>query len=199
MPVISLTDFIDVVAKSGTPKLTKIAEIIRRPPYSPATDYYRGIREHIVSAHQNNLPKNSIDKCVKLASKGKQGHYKELSKFYKQWWGNKSIKWFNPPRTNFGDGLVSIRVNPELGLSIDGDNHIIKLYFKTDKLAKNRAVFITHLMNEVFQAETQKGVNISVLDIRRKKLFTHEAQNSAIIAGIKAELGYISMLWNDLE
>jgi hypothetical protein len=54
-------------------------------------------------------------------------------------------------------------------------------------------------MNEVFQAEMQKGVNISVLDIRRKKLFTHEAPNSAIIAGIKAELGYISMLWNDLE
>ncbi|MGC8623940.1 MAG: hypothetical protein ACP5VQ_01585 [Phycisphaerae bacterium] len=35
MPEISLTDFVDFLIKSGTPKLTKVTQIKQRPDYNP--------------------------------------------------------------------------------------------------------------------------------------------------------------------
>ena len=53
MPRISLTDFVDIVARVGMQKITKITEIKHREPYSPQTDYWRIVREHIVNNHIN--------------------------------------------------------------------------------------------------------------------------------------------------
>ena len=39
MAEISLTDFVDFVIKSGSPKLTKVKSAKTRPDYDPKTDY----------------------------------------------------------------------------------------------------------------------------------------------------------------
>ncbi|MEZ4253047.1 MAG: hypothetical protein R3B99_32975 [Polyangiales bacterium] len=38
---ISLTDFVDFAMESGTPKVTKVAEMKDRPDYQPAFDFYK--------------------------------------------------------------------------------------------------------------------------------------------------------------
>ena len=46
---ISLTDFVDIASKSGTPKATKVAQVKARPDYEPKFDFYRPIREKKMS------------------------------------------------------------------------------------------------------------------------------------------------------
>lgn len=145
---ISLTDFIKVVLKSGTPKATKVKQIKKRPPYSPGGDYYRGLREKIVETHSSGLDKNNLDDAVRYAHKKRKGHYQQAVSGYKKWWGNREFEWFDPPKSHYKGSIVSVSINPELGLS-DGDTeYVIKLYFKTDKLLKNRAVHVYQMMEE---------------------------------------------------
>jgi hypothetical protein len=42
---VSLTDFVDIVSKSGTPKATKVAQVKKRGRYEPAVDFYKPLRE----------------------------------------------------------------------------------------------------------------------------------------------------------
>lgn len=55
--VLSLTDVVDVVLKSGVSKATKVEQIKKRAPYSPSSDYYKPLREAIIQAHQNGFTK----------------------------------------------------------------------------------------------------------------------------------------------
>ncbi|MEZ4253048.1 MAG: hypothetical protein R3B99_32980 [Polyangiales bacterium] len=60
--------------------------------------------------------------------------YEEIASAYKSWCGRKSLVWFEPPRAELRTGEVRMRLNPELGLMIQGAPHVIKLYFKPEKL-----------------------------------------------------------------
>ena len=65
MPDISLTDFVDFVIKSGTPKLTKVRAIKNRPEYEPAIDYWRQLREGIKDFHRvGGADKSALDDIV---------------------------------------------------------------------------------------------------------------------------------------
>jgi hypothetical protein len=64
MPHLSLTDFVDIVSKSGTPKATCIRDVKNRPPYHPAFDFYKSLREHIVDTHTRGRPRRAIGEVL---------------------------------------------------------------------------------------------------------------------------------------
>jgi len=144
IPQLSLTDFVDIVSTSGIPKATKIRQLKKRLSYNPAADFYKRIRENIVVAHQDNHQKAYLDRTLTgLTDQKKKTAYPQLATEYKKWWGNKSFTWFDPPpNVHYSKHGVSIAVNPELGLIINGTPHLIKLYFKLDPLAKSRGDII---------------------------------------------------------
>ncbi|CAJ3969483.1 Uncharacterised protein [Burkholderia pseudomallei] len=79
MAVISLTDFVDIVSKSGTPKATKVASVKERPDYEPALDFYRTLREGIIHLHQSSKPKSELDRILdKLSDPKKIKNYPAL-------------------------------------------------------------------------------------------------------------------------
>lgn len=69
---ISLTQFVDIVTKAGTPKASKVREILTAQEYSPAFDFYKALREHIISVHQTNKPKKTILNIESITSDGKK-------------------------------------------------------------------------------------------------------------------------------
>jgi hypothetical protein len=97
MNSLTLGDFLDVVSKSGSPKATKVREIKHRPPYSPATDFYKGLREGIVDTHRAGHSKSKLPLIAQLASPAKQANYQVVIAGYQKWWGAKTLKWFSPP------------------------------------------------------------------------------------------------------
>lgn len=195
MPQLSLTDLVDIVSRSGTPKATKVAEIKSRPPYEPAFDFYKAMREHIVATHRMKRSKTDLPTILAgLADPKKITAYPSIIHGYRKWWGNKKLTWFDPPGDLFSQHGFDVSVNPELGLDINGRKHLIKLYFKADPLTKNRVDIITHLMAVVLGNQL-KGSTMSVLDVRNSKLISPTVPIAHLNAMISAELAYIAALW----
>jgi hypothetical protein len=66
MPEISLTDFVDFVVRSGPAKVTKVREIRERGPYAPALDFWKPLREGIVSFHAaGSTDKRELDRILR--------------------------------------------------------------------------------------------------------------------------------------
>jgi hypothetical protein len=188
MPQLSLTDFVDVVSRSGTPKANKVAEIKHRPPYQPAFDFYKAVRDGIVATHENARPKSFLVGILgRLSDPKKVAAYPEIISGYKRWWGAKMLKWFPPPSGLFSEHGIDIAVNPELGLEINGQRHLVKLYFKADPLAKNRIDIITHLMAVALGPDVANGTTMSVLDIRNSRLISPTVPIPHLKAMLSAE------------
>ncbi len=196
VPRITLTDLIEVVTKSGSPKATKVGQLKNRQAYDPATDFYKALREGLVSIHKRGGAKADLSGLTKmLADPKKLANYPPMVAGYKKWWGQKKLDWFVPPSEIYSHSGIDVALSPELGLKINGDPHVIKLYLKTDALTKTKADLIVTLMNHVLGPVQPPGMNFSVLDVRNSKLFTYSATGKNFKPMVDAELSYIASLW----
>jgi len=197
---ISLTDFIDYVSKVGTTKYTKVKQIFNRDDYEPAFDFWRALREGIIEFHKEGKDKKQFDKILSdLTDKKKIKRYPELIKSYKSFLGRKKIEWFDPPYKEWKVDELRVRLNPELGLEINGKFYVIKLYFKAEKLSKAKAELILLLMNSRLKKGDFKEVIFAVLDIERKKLYETNSTNKAHISLLEGEAKSFINVWNSLD
>jgi len=198
VPQLSLTDFVDIALRAGTPKLTKVREIKHRPKYEPATDFWRPLRMNIIEAHEGNRGVSHLSKSmVGLNDQKKKTAYPPLVEAYKKWWGRKTYEWFKPPTGVWTSGTVAVSVNPELGLRADGQEWIVKLYFKGDKLTKNRLDVILYLMKEVLGVDSA-GATMAIHDIRNAKLFSPTIEIPDLGAMLRGEAAFIASVWEDV-
>jgi hypothetical protein len=173
VPTLPLTGLVDIVLKSGTPKATAVKVVKEQvtTPYDPATDFYKGIREAIIEAHQLGLGKRHITNTAASAHANRISSYTALATNYNGWWGRKTLTWATPPRGAWSPpaSVFEVAVNPELGLDINGDKHAIKLYFKAESLSKNRIDIITHLMHAALSpiSAISKCTGLALLELRR--------------------------------
>jgi hypothetical protein len=196
MPKLSLTDFIDVVSKSGSPKVTKVKQIKNRPAYQPASDFYKPFREGLISLHSAGKDRASLDQIVpKLQDEKKITNYPDLVDGYKKWWGKKTITWFDPPRGTYSSSGIDISINPELGLVIDGKRVLVKLYNKSEAVNQYRTDLVPLLMEVVLRPVCQEGDAVALLDVRKGKLHYLSVNVGTAKFGLDAELAYIANLW----
>lgn len=199
MPSISLTDLVDVVSRSGTPKARKVATIKNRPPYQPQTDFYKPLREGIVAIHQQSGDKTALKALLgTLVDQKKSANYPGAVTGYQKWWGKKTLEWFTPVRAIHSHAGVDVAVNPELGLVVDGHRMHIKLYLKADPLTKLRSDLVTALMESTLRSKCQNGDGVALLDVRKAKLFIPGEDVKQTTAMVDAELAYIAQLWASL-
>ena len=86
-------------------------------------------------------------------------------------------------------------MNPELGLQINGQSHLIKLYFKAKKLSKTRIDIITHSMDATLSRFAPPHTCMSVLDVRHSKLISPTVPIEGLDAMLVGELAYIAAVW----
>lgn len=197
MPKISLTDFVDVVAKVGRPKATKVRQVQERPDYEPAFDFYKALREHIAEVHKTTAGKSAVSEVLAtLTDPKKIGNYSDLVAGYRKWWGKKEIGWFNPPRGVYTAAGFEIIVNPELGLVINGERHVVKLYLKNEKLTKFKTEIIIDLLEHQLRSKVSPSDKFAVLDVRESKLFADGAHLPAALPIVNAEIAYIASIWS---
>ena len=196
MPRITFTDLIEVLTKSGSPKATKVAQIKNRHAYDPATDFYKALREGLIQLHKTGGVKADLSKLQKgLSDPKKIVNYPLMVAGYRKWWGNKSLAWFDPKGNTYTQSGIDVAVNPEIGLTINGQRQVVKLYLKTDTLTKTKADLIVTLMQHVIGPLEPAGTLFSVLDVRNSKLFTYSATGKNFKPMVDAELSYIATLW----
>ena len=197
MPDISLTDFVDFVIKSGTPKLTKVREIKNRPDYDPAWDYWKQLREGIQHFHRTGgKNRDSLDDILhSVQNPRKLGRYSAALKGYKRFLGRKNIRWFSPPGGVWCCDKLSVKVNPELGLRIEGDRHLVKLYFKNDAPTKNRLEIVSEMMKTVLAEKTDEGTTMAVLDVSNGKLHTQTVIIPQLSVLLQGEAAAFLSMW----
>jgi hypothetical protein len=128
----------------------------------------------------------------------KMDNYSAILSGYRQWWGRKALEWFEPPFALFSRSGIEVTVNPELGFRISGKPHIIKLYFKSEPLSKNRIDIITHLMEICLRDQAPAEAIMAVLDTRRGRLICPTVPIQGLSAALTAELAYVATLWNEI-
>ncbi len=185
---ISLTDFIDFVSKSGSPKQTKVREIKTRKPYSPAIDFYKPFRDGIIEYHVQKKKKCELDKIVSnLNDKRKVSNYSIIIQGYKKFIGRKDINWFEPSSNHWIINDLDVRINPELGLIINNKKYNIKLYLKADKLTKDRISQILALLKVSLKSKLDNDTDLAILDVRNNKLYYFEENHLELLPLLEGE------------
>lgn len=196
MPQISLTDFVDIVAKAGRPKATKVRQVKERPEYEPAFDFYKPFREHLAELHRAGKAKDAVSEVLhELSDPKKIKAYPDIVSGYKKWWGRKELKWFNPPRDLYSSGGFDIAINPELGLEFAGERHILKLYLKNEPLTTFKTEVIIDLLEHKLRPKAHSTDKFGVLDVRESKLFAEGPHRVESIPMVNAEIAYIASIW----
>jgi hypothetical protein len=93
---------------------------------------------------------------------------------------------------------VDVAVNPEVGLKINGEPYLSKLYFKAEPLSKNRVDIITHLMEICLRDRASAETRMSVLDTRRGRLICPRVPIPGLSAALAGELAYVAALWAEM-
>lgn len=196
---ITLTSFLDYTLKSGSPKLT-CAKVIKQQlneEYDPKHDYYKRFREAVQELHKADKPKKDLEKQIGDIPPNKLANYRLMIKGYQKFWGSKSVSWFTPPRKVWNHGKLSIAINPEVGLTRDGKNYVIKLYLKADKLSKDRIASVLALLHrELYDESTDH--QIALLDVRNGKLHVYESKMSELLPLIDAEADSLESILNSI-
>lgn len=190
---ISLTNFLDFIVTPSISRPAFVSDIKHREDYSPSIDYWRQLREGIISFHQNNgNDKKELDYILNsVTDLKKTDNYTNAVTKYKSFLGRKTIEWFQPPANDWCHKELSVRINPELGLVIDGTGYIIKLYFRNAKIEKEKIAPVLSLMNQTLN---QTGA-MAILDVQRKKLCTDEIALPDITNVLEAEADYFIKMW----
>jgi hypothetical protein len=196
---ISLTDFVDFVCKAGSSKLTKVKQIKGRDEYSPVTDFYKALREGIISNHEDGGTKKELNDILsRLSDPKKSKNYSEAVEGYKKFWGRKVIRWFNPPFKHWKIGDLDVRINPELGLEYDDNFFVVKLYLKSDKLSKDKINQILTLMEIQLRKKVEPEVKMAVLDVKNAKLFIKEDEDITLLPLLDGEARNFETIWKSI-
>lgn len=190
---ISLTDFVDFVARPGmSAKLSKVREIKHRGPYSTGGDLYRPVREAVIRTHAGGRDKWDIRDL--LARHQHEDRLEALADAYIGWWGQRRLEWFEPGWQIGSLQGLPISVNPELGLDIDGRPHLVKLYFKENPLPQPLADVAARLMARVLADQSPRDAAMAVLDVRRRRLYCMTARPDLDVL-LDAEVAAFGALW----
>jgi len=190
-------EFSDIAVSSGQPKLTMIRKEKHKPPYQPAGDYYKQLREAIVEAHEQSLGQVHItSEANGCPNPKRKGNYIALANAYNKWWGKKAITSHPHQKDTFSANGIDITLNPELCLEWSGHKHLVKLYFNQEAMTQARANYMIHLMDVVYSG---RGINeFNVLDIKKGKLFSFTGSAANFTIGLSAETAFIAAAWPSL-
>lgn len=197
MPTVSMTTFLDFTAATGSGRISELRQAKKRyaQDYSPAKDYYKFLREAIEECFEQGWSAKSLKAALgALPDSRKAEAFEECRQGLTRWAGRKRIKTLPKPRARWSSGGLTVRVNPELHLDIGGSPHLIKLYFKGEKISKQRVDVALHLLN----SKAGKGTTAGVLDLRRSKLYLPTVAKPGMAALLKAEAAAFTSLWEEL-
>ena len=199
MPSISLTEFVDFVVATGTPKLTRIRKIKRdnEEAYEPWKDHWKILRDGIVQFHAiGDGDRKFFDRLLSgIAKEEKQKTSQPLVTNYKRFLGRKTITRHPADHHivwNYKD--LEVRVNPELRLTLNDEEQVIKLYFKRAPLAQNKVGIILLLMKHALPASPEP-VTYCLLDVHHNKPYTNKNPSDDMLPLLYGEADSFLTMW----
>ena len=195
---ITLTDFVDFSLSTGSSRVVKVKEIKGRGKYDPAGDFWKGFRSGVVDLHRNGtMSAKAIDGIVAAQTNAtKSRRYADAAAGYKKFLGKKTYPWFPAPSNRWVQGPLEVKVNPELGLDVDGKKTITKLYFKNESPTRSRVQAVLAVMEVALPFGSSSS--FAVLDVANGRLMRPDGRwnKSDMQTLLIAEAGAFVDIWN---
>lgn len=165
----------------GTPRLTVVRNVKYRKPYQPHFDHWKDLRDAIITYHlEGNTDKKYFDDFLSTVIKEeKRESYRPVIAQYKKFLGKKKCATFKNDRIIWTHNDLEVSINPELCISINGEKHLIKLYFKDTKLIKLQADVILYLMKHALPTISDLDY-YAILDVQSNKLIKSANPNDSL-------------------
>jgi hypothetical protein len=200
MVTITSTTYMDFLLKTGLGRLRVVKQARRQylNGYVQGGDYYKRLRDGIVTMHRENGNLDDLRHIVDSApTKGaKRDNYTSCLGGYEQWIAGKGIVWASRPKPHFWrHSELEVRATPELRITIEGVPHRVKLYFKEPKITQAGANLVIHLHEAAGWADDR----IAVLDVRRAKLFTKTRVDADYETVLRSEAESFLAMWQSLR
>jgi hypothetical protein len=196
---ISLTDFVDFTLATGSTRITKVKELKRRGAYDPAADFWKRFRGGVVELHRTGkMSAKALDDIVAAQTTAtKFKNYATAAAGYKRLLAWKPGPDFPAPLRHWIEGDLDVRVNPELGLELDGRRTITKLYFKSESRTRSRVQAALALMEIALPSGASSSPAFAVLDVTTGKLMRPDGRwnNSDMATLLHAEAGAFVDIW----
>lgn len=194
---VSLTTFTNFIVATPVGRIGCVRDALRQAEtgYEPAQDYWRPLRKGIIEAHRSGSGKDAIKDLAEPNDAKKVANYSECVRGYLKWVGKKKIVWRGGKAQPWTRGGVTVQVNPELFVEIDGVPHVIKLWFRAEPLSKRRADPILEILRESYGRE---GLIVGILDVPRGKLITPTREIADIDALLEGEAAAFETIWKRL-
>lgn len=197
---VSMTSFIDYTLRPDSQKLAKVREI-KNFKYSPAFDFWKLLRDKIEYINQENKDPIILNKLLSGLDEKKQANYQKAIKGYIKFHTQNDLEYFSPLASTWDYENLSITVNPELGLYINGEPHLVKLYFKEHtssaeiQLNNSRAEVIAYLMWESFNKDCPPKTKMSILNVAKGQLVTPEIKRKDQRASLQISAYSFLLYW----
>jgi hypothetical protein len=196
---ITMTQFLDFTAATGTSRLTQVRKVKAQQEagYSPATDYWKPLRNAIETEFQRGWSgKASLQRLGEASGDPKkQGRYAECIDGMAKWAKGHE---FGRSRRKVGDwdsGELQVAVNPELALDIDGKKTAVKLYFRKAALTKPRVDTMLYLLKDAVPGSAVPAI----LDVPHARLITETVKLADLDIVVAADAAQFLAMWDRLE
>ena len=192
---VSFTKFLDFTAQNGVPKATTAisAWTQSNTPYDPATDYHRRIRQKIIGFEKTSVEPDWEDFLSEQHPKKKTNFRDTIDRYTKWRARHQNIEWFEPPTAQWDSSEFSVKVNPELGLILDGQKTAIKLFINRNKLSKLKAQIAGRMMHEALE-KNAPNTRFAILDIKADKLHILTNENEKLGYLLIGEAAHLSAM-----
>lgn len=177
MASISLMSFMSYLGAAEEDRAEQVAGMLRpRAAGHPfARNSYAVLREAIVDLHQHNL-----DLMFLLAAQpwprdsGRSRHYEELARDYVRWLDGRQLQYFAVRPAAYEVPGLTITIDPDLGLAIDGRRYAVNLCFWRNALRREVVEPLLHVIKTCLAGEDQ-ALTPAVLHVRDGQLLALRA------------------------
>lgn len=172
--------FADYVLKKEKFKKNFVHQVISQGKYEPRQDYYLQLRTRLISLLRKNVSLSELENIIANVSERKTSNYTILIENIQNFLRGKRYTWIEPIKNEIDYSGLIIKVNPEIGLEIDGTIYYIKMYFKQKEISIQKVGILEKMMQDACKTETT-NVKLAIWDIRRCKIYSKDSQEEISI------------------
>lgn len=162
-------------------------------------DYYKQVRESMVRLHKRGEPIETLSEVIAKVHPNRRPHVTRVVKAYIAWCKGKGLSHFTARKGYWNEQGVEVRVNPELGLVIDGRPHLIKVNFTKFPVPQSEAKIMMHLMHRVLAPQAPEGCVMAVLDLATGKMHRSPRPSATLDLFLERHAAEVRRTWEEVE
>ncbi len=194
MASVTLTTFMDYVVVSGTRKITLVrnAKTQYQREDDPRADFYKPLREGNIEMHKAGRDLSYLDSVLsRMTDAKKLTSYPKCIEGYAACLGDSTLT--TPlARPRSGHPPDRGQSQTELLLTIDGEQYMVKLYFKADPIPRGAVAPMLRMVQVSIPKSTK--AKPAILDLQHAKLHTRSQLDPSLDALLQAEAASLALL-----